>query len=174
MRSSLLVLFAALCAGCSSTHSNHVVQPATAEQQAVLIERVKSLAGTWQGTAPDGTVGTTVFAVTSNGTAVREIMLVGTAHEMTNMYTMDGPDLVMTHYCAMGNQPRMRAAPGSGNVITFRPDGVGNLTAVDQMYMGQMTIEFIDADHITQRWQSISGGTPSAEHDVNIELTRMK
>ncbi len=36
-------------------------------------------------------------------------MYPGMEHEMTNMYTLDGNTLVMTHYCAGGNQPRMRA-----------------------------------------------------------------
>ena len=28
------------------------------------------------------------------------------------VYHMDGPDLVMTHYCAAGNQPTMKFKPG--------------------------------------------------------------
>ena len=29
--------------------------------------------------------------------------------EMISVYTAEGPDLVMTHYCVLGNQPRMKA-----------------------------------------------------------------
>jgi hypothetical protein len=171
MRSTLLTAITLICVGCTTTHHQRVVKSATPEQKAALLERVKSLAGTWEGKAPDGTVGTTTYQVTSNGTAVREIMLVGTSHEMTNMYTMDGDELLMTHYCAMGNQPQMRASASNDNRIVFKSAGVSNLTRPDQMYMGEMTIEFIDADHIKQHWQSLKYGKP-ADHSMTIEKTR--
>ena len=137
---------------------------------------MKSLAGTWEGKDPDGNVSVTTYQVTSNGSAVREIMLPGTPHEMTNMYTMDGPDLLMTHYCAMGNQPHMRATTATGNAgntIAFKSAGVSNLTAPDQMYMGEMSITFIDAEHIQEHWQSLKNGKP-AEHAMTFEKTRKK
>lgn len=176
MRYVLLLSIPLVLTGCSATQQQRIVQPATAQEKSALLERVKSLAGTWEGTAPDGSVGTTTYTVTSNGTAVREIMLVGTPHEMTNMYTMDGNELLMTHYCAMGNQPHMRAIPeiAYGNLpnrIVFKSAGVSNLTAPDEMYMGEMTIEFIDANHIKQHWQSLKNGKP-AEHSMTIEKTR--
>lgn len=173
MRLTMLLILTAVCAGCSSTQHHRVVESATPAQQAALLDRIKSLAGTWEGKAPDGTTGTTIFQVTSSGSAVREIMLSGTEHEMTNMYTMDGPNLLMTHYCAMGNQPHMRAAAGSGNRIEFKPAGVSNLTTPEKMYMGQMTIEFVDANHIKQHWQSLKKGQPG-DHNLTIELTRKK
>jgi len=52
-----------------------------------------------------------------------------TDHEMTNVYHMDGPTLVMTHYCAAGNQPRLRAASGTSGTIDFKTDSVTNWTA---------------------------------------------
>ena len=33
--------------------------------------------------------------------------------EMVNLYTSGEQGVVMTHYCHMGNQPRMRAKPAS-------------------------------------------------------------
>ena len=44
---------------------------------------------------------------TGGGSAVTETLFPGTAHEMMSVYHMDGDDLVLTHYCAGGNQPRM-------------------------------------------------------------------
>ncbi|HMN41794.1 MAG TPA: hypothetical protein PKE29_13190 [Phycisphaerales bacterium] len=152
------------------------VAPASAAERASLLDRMKTLAGTWESTGEDGTSHTSsIIAVTSNGSAVREVMLPGTAHEMTNMYTMDGPSLVLTHYCAMGNQPRLRAVAGGApeNQIHLAFDGVSNLSAPDQMYMGQLTITFIDADHIRQEWSSFRAGVP-AGHAATFELTRRR
>ena len=38
-----------------------------------------------------------------------ETVFPGSPHEMVTVYHADGPDLVLTHYCMEGNQPRMRA-----------------------------------------------------------------
>ncbi|MEZ6019293.1 MAG: hypothetical protein R3F17_04090 [Planctomycetota bacterium] len=40
---------------------------------------------------------------------MREIMFPGQPFEMTNVYRLDGNDLCVTHFCAVGNQPQMRA-----------------------------------------------------------------
>jgi hypothetical protein len=140
--------------------------PASDSERAALIERVKTLAGTWEASGPDGTHVASVFTVSSNGSVVREIMLPGTAHEMTNMYTMDGPTLVMTHYCAMGNQPHMRAhASSDPKVIKFEPDGVSDLKNAEQGYMGAMTLTLVDADHLKTRLAAHAGRQAAGRAD---------
>src|SRR5690606_1922102 len=49
------------------------------------------------------------YRITGGGSAVEEVLFPGTEHEMVSLYHRDGPFLLMTHYCAAGNQPRMRA-----------------------------------------------------------------
>ena len=77
-------------------------------------DELKSLAGTWRGEI-EGEGGEAEaekmdeaiheFRVSAAGTVVMETMGPGTEHEMINMYHIDGDDLVLTHYCAGGNQP---------------------------------------------------------------------
>src|SRR5688500_9647707 len=83
------------------------------------LERFKALAGEWV-SLEDGEMvkkGDLVarYAVTAAGTAVVETVFPGSGHEMVTVYTADGPDLVLTHYCMEGNQPRMRAHKPSGS-----------------------------------------------------------
>jgi hypothetical protein len=166
-----------LLAGCSTAgHAPKAVAAATPDQKAQLLERVKALQGTWQMPPHGGAQGgELVFAVTSNGSAVREIMLPGTKDEMTNIYHMDGPTLVMTHYCAMGNQPRMRAvASGPHDPIDLKFDSVSNLGAPDQMYMGSMKLVIVDADHIEEQWTSYTAGKPDGQHVESFKLARKK
>jgi len=170
-RIAILMIAAGLCGGCASSQGNRVVTAATPAQKEVLLDRVKSLAGTWEMVGQDGQKATIVYQVSAKGSAVREIMFPGSEHEMTNMYTMDGPDLLMTHYCAMGNQPHMRAAAGKSDRIEFKTAGVSNLTAADQMFMGQMTLVFVDANHIRQEWRSIKDGKLEGDH-AKFDLTR--
>lgn len=80
-------------------------------------EVLKGMEGRWVGTGPadDGETATMVhvFRVSANGSVVMETMNPGTPHEMINMYHLDGDALVLTHYCAAGNQPHMRLSSGS-------------------------------------------------------------
>lgn len=155
--------------GCQSA-GPRVVSGATEAQAASLIGVVKSLDGTWEGKGPDGETFQSVFKVSSNGSAVREIMFPGTPHEMTNMYHMDGPTLVMTHYCAAGNQPRMRATENAAGKIAFKSDGVSNLRDSDDHYMAEMTLVVSGPNTIRQEWQSITKGKPATP--VTFEMSR--
>lgn len=164
------VLTLSLLAACAATgdeqHSIRVVEADDAVR-APLLDAVKALEGRWH-VAGDAGAGTTVFEVTSNGSAVRETMFAGEEHEMTNMYTLDGNGLHMTHYCAMGNQPHMRATAVENGRIEFHPAGVSDLEAADETYMGQMTLVIVDADHIEQHWKGF-GAEP---HETVISLER--
>ncbi|MEX2218406.1 MAG: hypothetical protein WD749_06555 [Phycisphaerales bacterium] len=185
-RLSLALPLAALLAGCTcaqntagpdsrSTPAPRAAAPATDAHRAALLDRIKQLEGEWEGKTPEGGAGRTVFAVSSNGSVVREIMLVGEPHEMTNVYHMDGPDLIMTHYCAIGNQPRLRAkAPKDGESIDLKFDSVTNLAAPDGMYMGRLTLTILDPDHLRQEWRSYHAGVEDPSHLAVFDLKRKK
>jgi hypothetical protein len=157
----------------SMSRTGTVVAPATPAEVAML-EKIKSLEGTWemQG-GMGGQPATIVFHTGGGGHTVREIMFPGDEHEMTNMYHLDGRSLVMTHYCAIGNQPRMRArAGGDPNSIAFTFDSVTNKTSADQTYMGEMTLTFVDADTIREDWVHFEKGKPGAP--TSFELKRKR
>ncbi len=166
----LAVLTLVCLAGCSSAPKG-----STPASPALTLDTLKSLDGEW--TMPDekGVVTTAaIFKTTSNGSAVREIMFPGTPHEMTNMYHMDGHHMLVTHYCAAGNQPRMRAVAMNGKSIAFGPDSVTNLAKPDDMYMGSMVMTFVDADHVNVDWTSLKNGKPDASHNVTFTMTRKR
>src|SRR5438046_4656323 len=80
------------------------------------LERLKKLAGTWVAADKDGKPTdqvVSVIKVTAGGSAVQETLFPGQPQEMVSIYHKDGADLVMTHYCMLGNQPRMKADPKS-------------------------------------------------------------
>lgn len=160
MKNALRV--ALICAGglglCACQTSTVRVGATEAQDRAMLGE-IAQLAGEWEIAGEDGSVQpASVFAVTSAGSAVREVMFPGTAHEMTNVYHMDGQRLVMTHYCAAGNQPRMVASAArrtsEGTVYAFEFDSVSNLRESHDHYMGQMTLTIAGENEIRQEWRS--------------------
>ena len=91
-------------------------------------ERLKTLAGTWEGKAGHGDAGqaaTVTYRLASGGSVVEETLFPGTPHEMISMYHLVDGQLVMTHYCAMANQPRMRldAKASTPDRLVFAFDG---------------------------------------------------
>jgi len=175
---TLLLLSPLFLVACASNQSGlsspKIASAASASDRAALIDRVKTLAGTWESTGPEGTAVASVFTVCSGGSAVREVMMPGTPSEMTNMYTMDGATMVMTHYCAMGNQPHMRAHAGSDpKVIRLESDGVSDLKTAQESYMGAVTFTFVDADHLKADWQQLKDGKMVGE-PTTFTLTRKK
>jgi hypothetical protein len=181
-RTIALIAAAAALAGCASSSPKNAsagalppkVAAASRPADKASFDQIKQLAGTWQMKDEKGEVqDASIFAVSSNGSVVREIMFPGTQHEMTNVYHLDGPSLIMTHYCAVGNQPRMRATETGGERIHFKFDSVTNLTKAQDHVMSDMTLVIKDQDTILEEWRSQADGKV-AEQPMVFTLTRKK
>jgi hypothetical protein len=142
------------------------------------LERLKKLAGTWVLVGEDGKPTeqvVSVIKVTAAGSAVHETLFPGQAHEMVSVYYRDGDDLMMTHYCALGNQPRMKADPKSPpNQICFKFAGGSNLDPAKDMHMHEGTLTFLDEDHIEFSGVAWEGGKPAKGHECAMKLVRKK
>ncbi len=129
------------------------------------LDRFKSLAGEWVA-VEDGEMvqkGQLVatYTLTGAGSAVVEELFSGTPHAMTTVYHMDGPDLVLTHYCMTGNQPRMRAKPPFGPRVAFAFDGGTNIDAKKDQHMHEATFEFVSDSEIRTTWVEFAQGKPA-------------
>src|SRR4051812_33290566 len=138
-------------------------------------EKLKTLAGTWQGTTAEHPGAVTVtFKLVSNGSSLMETMDVPAhSEEMITMYAPDGPSgrIVATHYCSAGNQPRM-AAPGlDGSRLDFRFLDATNVLDPNGELMRSLVIRFQDADHFEQLWTSRAEGK---DHTGTFAYTRKK
>jgi hypothetical protein len=138
-------------------------------------ERIKALAGDWQGRGShsEDVPASTKFELTSSGSVVKETMFPGTPHEMVNMYSLDRGSLVMTHYCAMGNQPHLRLAAVEGNVYTLEFIRGGNLASRDEPHMDSMVMTLDGPDHVTSVWTSWANGGPTGDQAA-FDLRRVK
>ena len=77
-------------------------------------------------------------------------------HEsMISIIHLDGDRLLMTHYCAAGNQPRMKATTSAdGKTITFNFLDATNVLPSQPGVMQRVVITLVDADHHTEAWTS--------------------
>ena len=135
---------------------------APAGSGAAGLDRIKALAGEWVAAEDSEMVkkGDLVsrYVVSSAGTAVVETVFPGSQHEMVTVYHLDGSDLVLTHYCMEGNQPRMRARKADGARIDFAFEGGTNIDAARTKHMNSAWIEFVGADEIRNQWTEIADG----------------
>jgi|JI9StandDraft_2_1071091.scaffolds.fasta_scaffold264684_2 hypothetical protein len=134
---------------------NSAAVRAPAPDSAEQFERLKSLAGEWVtiegGEAPAGSL--VRYEVTSAGSALLETLFVGTPNEMRTVYYLDRGQLVLVHYCAAGNQPRMRAVPGtSSDELAFDFDGGSNVDLERGLHMHAAKFRFSDAAHLETEW----------------------
>lgn len=164
---ALAVLSLAACASMRARPEGSV----TAAQQ---FEKMKSLAGTWE-TAPGAQMpGKVVYRVVGGGSALEEQLFPGEPHEMVTMYHLDGDQFVMTHYCAAGNQPKMRAAPASDlSTIRFEFVSLSNGDPSKGMHMHEGTFAFGDDGHLRSHWSGWQDGKPG-EHEVHMDLVRVQ
>ncbi len=116
---------------------------------------LKSLAGSWKATAPDGKGFRMSYQVISNNSAVMETMHGEDGSPfMVSIYHRDGADLMMTHYCAEGNQPRLKAASAGEKQIVFKFLDATNMSGPDADHINGLTVTFVDKDHMVQEWTS--------------------
>ena len=131
---------------------------------------LKGMAGSWHG-VPEATgeeaaaeadaAGQAVFEieVSAAGTVVMETMGPGTEHEMINMYYQDGDDLVLTHYCAGGNQPTMRLDLEASTAERMIFDFTGGTNIPEEgHYIHDMELGIHADGKIESVWNSWSGG----------------
>ena len=156
------IAFLALVAGLAASPLATAASPSAG---AASLDRLKALAGDWVA-AEDGELSkkgdlVSRYVVSAGGTAVVETVFPGSAHEMVTVYHLDGSDLVLTHYCMEGNQPRMRAKSPSGARVAFAFDGGPHIDPKRDRHMHSAWFEFVGADEIRSEWTEHAGGKPA-------------
>ena len=142
-----------------------------------VMKKLAALEGDWMLLDEEGretdVVGST-FRLTAGGSALVETMFPNDGHEMVNMYHADGDRVLMTHYCAAGNQPRLVVeATDDENRLELRFESITNLATPETTYMSQAVYVFHGDDRLTTRWRSMTDGKLT-EETTTMELKRRK
>src|SRR5262245_51932010 len=151
----MLLRPAALLLACALLPSPPTVTPA-----AEAFERLKALAGPWTGTGADGTISNYTYEVVAGGSALLERCEMphdGVPVTMLTLFTLDGPRLLLTHYCMAGNQPRMQAQEMVGDTIAFEFLDATRLDSPDEGHMHRATFHFDGPDRLVTQWTFRAG-----------------
>ena len=136
--------------------------------------RLKTLAGTWKGRIISGheaaekkehddahpAESTVTYRLTGAGSALVETQFPDTGHEMVSIYHLDGDDLRMTHYCAVGNQPRVKLdrVHSRPDHLIFVFDGGSNLNPEKDLHIHGLEVTFHPDGRVTSAWEGYMGG----------------
>jgi hypothetical protein len=139
-------------------------------------EKLKGLVGEWEGKIGEsGSSARVSYRLMSSGSALVETLNTPDGTDMITVYHPDGDRVMVTHYCASKNQPRMRTESGGGepNRIVFKYLDVTNFENSTEGVMTGLTVTFEDADHFSQTWTFADkpGGTGKNE---TFRYTRKK
>lgn len=126
-------------------------------------EKLKTLAGEWDGTE-NGKAFHVSFKLVSSGTALMETLNGPDAMEMVTLFHPDGDSILLTHYCSMGNQPRMRAKNLDNGKLAFRYVDAANVKSPDDPRMSGLVLTFTDADHLGADWTHKMGAKEQVGH----------
>lgn len=139
---------------------------------AAAFAKLKALEGTWTGTAGGEPGAEIKYRVTGGGSVVMETLFEGTEHEMISMYHLDGDRLVMTHYCAAGNQPHLQLDPTAGTEgeMTFVFAGGTNLDPAVDGHIHGARARLAEDGSLHWVWSHYSGGEP--DHEMVFKLQR--
>ena len=167
----LLLAFACALSALSCSASRTGAPSAAAKAG---FERLASLEGDWVGEGPPDAPGpmTVSYKLTGGGSAVVETLFVGTPEEMVTVYALEDGELVLTHYCSLGNQPRMRAEPMLGDVLAFDFIGGANIDPDVDTHLHTARFEFVSKDELITQWVGWSNGHPDEAHSPKLRFRR--
>ena len=142
--------------------SVRAAEKATSTPAQDAFNKLKSLAGEWHGRVGDREKGmetTVIYKTTSAGHTVMETLFPGTTHEMVTMYHLEDGKLVLTHYCAAGNQPRMALTKKSTpDALDFNFIGGANISSRRDGHMHAARIRFAGKDVLESEWDYFQDG----------------
>ena len=170
-KAALTLLYAVLL-GCQGPGSVFEEQAFDREGSVQQFEQFLRMEGEWRVVGGDHAQGAThIYRTIANGTVVVETAFPGKPHEMITVVHLDGPNLVMTHYCAAGNQPHMVAEHPSGDRVRFRFVSASDLNDLKAPHMRDASYHFIDRDRVDSNWSYWKGG--EQQDVVKMELERV-
>lgn len=135
-------------------------------------DKLKSLVGEWEGKTASGNTVRASYKLVSAGTSLMETLAPAGEADMVTLYHSDGDRLMLTHYCAADNQPRMRAEKGGEpNTLSFSFVDATNLASAAGGHMHKLVLAFKDNDHFSQTWTWREKGQ---DRDEVFHFTRKK
>lgn len=173
MKTKLITLGATLLLATSAFI--RAAEPPKAAPASAEFERMKSLVGTWKGTADMGQGPVEMvsqYRLIAGGSVLEEKVFAGTPNEMTTMYYDKNGKLALTHYCVLGNRPGMVLASAQAKTMKFAFDKTCGINVKKESHMHSLTLTFEDKDTITASCKAFMDGKEMPEHPTTMKRVK--
>ena len=174
MNKALFIFFTLFCflsGGASSAIADEGHKPYVGSK---ALERMKQLAGNWEG---EGDFGKGIekvkanYRLTSANSTIIETFHMGMPQEMVSVYHDDkNKKLTMTHYCAVANQPKLVLTELGNNKVKMDLSSDSDIDVAHEMHIHSFTVEFEGPDKMIHRWTSYAEGKKAQV--VKVVFTR--
>lgn len=122
---------------------------------------LKSLAGKWIGEDQNGNPLRVDYKVVSGGNALFESMSSGEQPEMVTMYYPDRDEIMLSHFCLLKNQVRMKTTKVDPHTFEFHFVDATNLVNPSQPHMTKLLLRREDENRTVQVWTHLENGKES-------------
>jgi len=170
----LRLMVLTLTLGVAASASAQDESPSVAE---IAFERFKSLAGSWSAESTKGwSTEQITFEVLAKGSVVMSRTVFEDAPEntMVTLYTLDGDNLVLTHYCESRTQPHLMATEIDADAVTlkFAFQRGGNMASRDVGHMDSSVFQFVDENEFTSKWSWYQDGNEGWMEEIHYRRLR--
>ncbi|MEE9330487.1 MAG: hypothetical protein V3V30_10150 [Parvularculaceae bacterium] len=133
---------------------------------ALAFESLKALLGNWQVQHDHGRISRVHYKMSCHDTVMLETWALKPDLESLTIYHMDGADFIATHYCPLGNQPRLLFTKHEDGKLKFETQSITNLISPDHDHCRAFDFEIIDKDTIKRRETYAENGVATQESGV--------
>ena len=157
LRALLICVLVSIAGETSIAQMSHTAGAPVQSDAQKAFEKMKTLAGSWDGTIMGLSTQITIRVTSSGNAILEEATGSGRPDNPITMFYVDEDRLLLTHYCDAGNRPRMvgRISP-DGKTVEFDFLDVSGSTQRGMMNHAVFTV--IDANHHTEGWAYVLPG----------------
>jgi hypothetical protein len=122
--------------------------------------RLGTLVGDWETATSRGKVHVKYELISAGTALVERVTFESNVPPMETIYHLDGDRLLLTHYCMLGNQPRMQARfyDAEAGELRFEFLDITNLANSGAGHMHNATFRFTDENRLAAEWEFFEEG----------------
>lgn len=134
---------------------------------------LRALVGDWEGQSDSGRAISVTYRLIANDTVLVETWTLSPTRQSMTVYHMDNGALMATHYCPLGNQPRLLYTPDAAHPdrldFTFRD--ATNLASLDDAHQHAFWVR-LNADGSLDRSETYMANGEAGEETIRYRRVR--